>query len=123
MSKSQAGNIHLVSGKGSTVAGTGVGGEYWHIYQGKKRVGKVFINVTESATGAYPSIQIFINKTDQGKGIGTLGYKLACAASKHKIIYANMRKSNIPSIKAAAKAGFKEDPKYSGRQYAMVYRK
>jgi len=115
--------VHLISGKGSSVVGTGVGGEYWHIYQGKKRVGKVFINVSDSASGPYPSIQIFINKVDQGRGIGTLGYKLACAASKHKIIYANMRKSNIPSIKAAAKAGFKEDPSYSGRQYAMVYKK
>lgn len=116
-------SIRLVVGKGSAEAGSGPGGEYWHIFEGSKRVGKVFVNVTETPQGKHASLQIFINKTDQGRGIGSQGYRLACAQSKHRTLYAYMRKSNTASIRAAEKAGFVVDTKNPGRQLVMVYKK
>lgn len=116
-------SIRLVAGKGSAEAGTGPGGEYWHIFEGAKRVGKVFVNVTETPQGNKASLQIFINKTDQGRGLGTQGYRLACAQTKHPMLYAYIRKSNPASIRAAEKAGFVIDTTNPGRQLVMIYKK
>ncbi len=99
--------VRLERGKGSRGRGSGPGGSYWHIYAGDKRVGNVNVNVIdEEPVGEHASIQIQINKADQGRGIGKLAYRLACEQSAHDTIYAHMRKSNIASRKAAAAAGF-----------------
>lgn len=86
----------------------GKGGFYWHIMVHGKRAGKVFINWLEDddLLGPHASIQIFLNKTAQGKGIGRIAYAKACIASSYDVIYAHMRKSNLASIIAAKHAGF-----------------
>lgn len=95
---------------------------YWHIYAEGKRRGYVsIINSNFPGIGSAPSIQVFINKKDQGKHIGSCAYSLACSTSGLPKIYAHMRKSNLPSKKAATNAGFKEDPSYSGSQLLMVW--
>lgn len=114
--------IRLVSGKGSTGRGGGLGGHYWHIYVGETRAGHIFINViNEEPFGEHASIQIQVNKSLHGRGIGKVAYRLACEQSKHDIIIAHMRKSNVPSQKAAEAAGFVvvDDPAIS--QLAMQW--
>jgi len=117
-------NVKLVLTKGTINRGGGAGGESWKIEVNNKRVGVIFINlIDELPIGKHPSIQIFLNKTSQGKGIGRIAYKLACDKSKYDIIYAHMRKSNIASKKAAIAAGFKElkIPKYT--QLIMIWKR
>lgn len=105
--KLDADSVRLQPGKGSKQRGGGPGGAYWHIYVGDKRVGNVYINVIHQPhLGEHASIQIQINKSEQGHGIGSIAYRLACDASQHDIVYAHMRKSNAPSRKAAKAAGF-----------------
>ncbi len=96
-------NIRLVRGKGSKGRGGGPGGFYWHVMADGVRAGAVFINIGDDGL---PSIQLFLNQTHQGKGLGRLAYRLACAASALPILYAHMRKSNLASMKAAEHAGF-----------------
>ncbi len=105
--KVDANSVRLQPGKGSKQRGGGPGGAYWHIYIGEKRAGNVYINVIDQPlVGVHASIQIQINKADQGRGIGSIAYRLACEASQHDIVYAHMRKSNTGSRKAAQAAGF-----------------
>ena len=99
--------IRLVAGKGSPDRGGGPGGHYWHVYTGNTRAGHVYINVIdEEPFGKHASIQIQVNKSLQGRGVGKVAYRMACEQSRHDIVFAHMRKSNIASQKAAAAAGF-----------------
>lgn len=99
--------VGLDAGKGSKGRGDRPGGGYWHIHEGERRVGNVYINVIdEPPIGRHASIQIHINKADQGRGIASVAYRLASEASGHDTIYAHMRKSNIASRKAAQTAGY-----------------
>lgn len=106
--------VRIEAGKGSAGRGGGPGGHYWHIYVGETRVGYVYINVLdEPPFGKHASIQIHINQTHRGRGIGSVAYRLACEESSHNEVIATMRKSNTASQRAAAHAGFKliEDTK------------
>lgn len=98
------------------------GVEYWNIFANGKRAGKAFIEIVSDKTlGKCPMIQIFLNKQSQGKGIGSIAYKKACKLSQYKTIYAEMRKSNIASIKAAKHAGFVEKVIPGKKQVVMVW--
>jgi len=107
--------------------------EYWSIFSDGKRAGKVFIElVADKSLGAASNaksdgkvakIQIFLNKQSQGKGIGSAAYGKACELSRHKVIYANMRKTNTASIKAACNAGFVERVIPGDRQVTMVWKR
>lgn len=113
-------SVRLEAGRGSAGRGSGPGGHYWHICFRETRVGYVFINVFDEAPfGKHASIQIHINQTHRGYGIGSVAYQLACEQSGHDEVIATMRKSNVASQRAAARAGFKaiEDVKVS--QLAM----
>ena len=112
-------DIVLVRGRGSKNTGGGSGGFFWHIYYKDKKVGKVFINYNVDKQEPY--IQIFVNKNYQGKGIGRIAYKKACEASGYDRIFAEIRKSNIPSIKAAEAAGFVAIGKTPSGQIKMVW--
>jgi len=112
--------VRLEAGKGSSGRGSGPGGHYWHIYLDDARVGYVYINaLDEPPFGKHASIQIHINGTHRGRGIGRVAYNLACEQSGHDEVIATMRKSNLASQRAAAQAGFSviEDVKFS--QMAM----
>jgi hypothetical protein len=99
--------IALIRGKGSKKTGGGKGGFYWAINYDMKRVGKVFINLTDtSPLGAHSSIQIYLNKSSQGKHIGRHAYQKACMESSYDTIYAHISKKNKASCKAALAAGF-----------------
>jgi RimJ/RimL family protein N-acetyltransferase len=99
--------VRLEAGKGSKDRGGGPGGAYWHIYVGDRRAGNVYVNVIdEEPIGEHASIQIQVNAAEQGKGIGSIAYRLAADASEHSVIYAHMRKSNRASRLAAEHAGF-----------------
>ncbi|MBN9342908.1 MAG: GNAT family N-acetyltransferase [Holosporales bacterium] len=102
--------IELQQGKGSKGRGSGPGGFFWHIWVEGKRRGCVFINkISEPPINKeHASIQIFINKSDQGKGIGRIAYSRACLLSFYDEVYAYMRKNNKASIRAAVAAGFIE---------------
>src|SRR5262245_18745601 len=95
--------VRLGSGKGSAGRGSGPGGHYWHIYLGETRVGYVYINVLdETPFGKHASIQIHINQTHRGRGIGRVAYRLACEQGGYDEVVATMRKSNVASQRAAA---------------------
>lgn len=113
--------VELRSGQAKTSEGVV---NYWHIYTDSERAGKVFIKLIDEAPfGKHHSIQIFINKANQGQGIGSIAYKMACEASDLVEIYAHMRKSNIASKRAAEKAGFRVINLPNIRQLSLVWRK
>lgn len=116
--------IELVRTKGTTARGGGPGGEAWRIDVAGKRAGIVFINwIDEPPVGRHASIQIFLNKASQGRGIGREGYRRAAIASAYDLIYAHMRKSNLASRRAAEAAGFVEDARAGYPQLLMVWRR
>jgi hypothetical protein len=100
-------HVKLVRTKGTPGRGGGSGGEAWRIEANGERAGVIFINVIdEPPFGKHASIQIYLNRPNQGRKIGRIAYRKACDASIHSIIYAHMRKSNIASRRAAEEAGF-----------------
>lgn len=99
--------VRLVEGKGSAGHGAEQGGHYWHVYVGEKRAGNIFINMLEHGLlGRHPSVQIFLNQDQRGRGIGQVAYQLACDLSGYDSVFAHMRKSNTASRRAAENAGF-----------------
>lgn len=122
--KVSADSVALIRTKGTKDRGGGPGGEAWRIDVHGSRAGIVFINrIDEPPVGLHASIQIFLNQASQGRGIGRVGYRLACEASAYDVIYAHMRKSNIASRRAAEEAGFVEDPRPGHAQLLMVWRR
>lgn len=117
-------DVTLVEGTGTVKHGGGPGGRYWHIYVGEERAGYIYINIiTDESFGKHPSIQIFINKSDRGKQIGRVAYRLACEQSAYDTIYAHMRKSNLGSMRAAEEAGFTVVKRKALPQLSMVWRR
>ena len=101
--------VELVQKPGPKDKGDGPGGEYWDVMVEGTRAGEVFVNVIdEPPIGPHASMQIFLNQTDQGKGIGRAAYRKAADASRHDPLYLHMRKSNLASKLAAEAAGFKD---------------
>jgi hypothetical protein len=101
------GDVELVRRNGREAKGDGPGGEYWEVRVAKKRAGEVFVNVIdELPLGRHPSLQIFLNKLEQGRGIGRIAYRMAAEASQHDAIYLHMQKANMASRTAAEAAGF-----------------
>ncbi len=93
--------------KGTRSKGGGDGGEAWHICHSGEKVGDVYINlIDEPPLGPHASIQIYLNRRNQGLGIGRVGYRLASEASRYDTIYAHMRKANVASRRAAEEAGY-----------------
>jgi RimJ/RimL family protein N-acetyltransferase len=116
-------DIRLVEGKGSDKHGGGAGGHYWHIYNGDKRAGHIFINlISDEYIGPHASVQIFLNQAERGKQIGRIAYRLACEISGYDTVYAHMRKSNKASIRAAEEAGFAVVDNKDISQRTMVWR-
>ena len=100
-------DIQLVRTRGRAGRGAGPGGESWRIEVSGKRVGAVFIDlIDEPPIGPHASIQIYLNRANQGRRIGRVAYRLASESSMHEVIYAHMRKSNVASRRAAEAAGF-----------------
>ena len=115
-------DVELRVGRGSTKTGGGPGGYHWSVFYNDIRAGKVFINLIDAEPfGEHPSLQIFLNKKSQGKGIGRVAYRQACELSQYDIIYAYMSKKNIPSIRAAAAAGFVVVAAEATRQQIMQW--
>jgi hypothetical protein len=113
--------VQLRRSKGTPGRGGGPGGEAWKIEADGERAGVVFINyIDEPPIGQHASIQIFLNKTNQGRGIGRIGYRKACEASVYDTVYAHMRKSNLASRRAAEAAGFREVTSTGSPQLIMV---
>lgn len=99
--------VELLPKTGRKKKGDGPGGEYWEVVVDGKRAGEVFVNViNEPPVGVHASLQIFLNQTEQGKGIGRIAYRMAAEASQHDVIHLHMRKANIGSRIAAEAAGF-----------------
>ena len=122
--KIPADQITLVRTKGTKDRGGDPGGEAWRIEAAGARAGVVFINwIDEAPVGPHASIQIYLNTSSQGRGIGRVGYRMACNASAYDTVYAHMRKSNIASRRAAEEAGFHEDPRPGILQLLMVWRR
>lgn len=116
--------VELVRIKGTKGRGGGPDGEAWRIALDGKRCGTVFINlIDEPPIGKHASLQIYLNKSSQGRKIGRLGYARAAALSKYDVIYAHMQKANIASARAAEEAGFVELDPSAHRQKVMVWRR
>ena len=99
--------VQLVAKPGPKDKGDGPNGEYWDVMVDGVRAGEIFVNVIDEAPiGRHASMQIFLNQTDQGKGVGRVAYGKAAEASRHNPIYLHMRKSNLASRLAAEAAGF-----------------
>lgn len=115
-------DVTLVEGKGTKGHGGGEKKHYWHVYNKETRAGRVYINwIIPESGNPYASITVELNQNSRGKGIGTICFQKACELSSHDVVYAEMRKSNIASQKAAKKAGFKLAKKYKGSQIKMVW--
>ena len=105
--KVTAEEVQLVSRSGRKSKGDGPEGEYWEVQVSGKRAGEIFVNIIdELPVGRHASLQIFLNKPDQGHGIGRIAYRKAADASRHSLIYLHMRKANVASRIAAEAAGF-----------------
>jgi RimJ/RimL family protein N-acetyltransferase len=103
----ESADIELVPLNPRKGKGDGPEGEYWEVRNQGRRVGEVFVNVIdEPPVGPHASLQIYLNKPDQGRGIGRIAYRLAAEASRHDTIHLHMRKSNPASRIAAEAAGF-----------------
>lgn len=101
--------VALIRRPGPKEKGDGAGGEYWDVIVDGVRAGEVFVNVIdELPIGKHASMQIFLNRPDQGKGVGRAAYLKAAEASSHDPLYLHMRKSNHASRLAAEAAGFKD---------------
>jgi hypothetical protein len=99
--------IELVPTKGTPGKGGGPGGHSWIIRAAGERAGVIYVNlIDEPPVGKHPSIQIYLNKSSQGRGIGRVAYQMASEASPYDSIYAHMRKANIASRRAAEEAGY-----------------
>ncbi|WP_148216864.1 GNAT family N-acetyltransferase [Phenylobacterium zucineum] len=102
-------DVRLVRGKGGPESGGGPGGEAWAIFHKSSRAGRIFINwIDEPPIGPHASIQIYLNRQSQGRGVGRIAYRLASEESQYDTIYAHMRKSNEASTRAAAAAGYED---------------
>jgi RimJ/RimL family protein N-acetyltransferase len=100
-------DVELVVRPGRKAKGDGPEGEYWEVQVAGKRAGEVFVNVIdEPPLGRHASLQIFLNKPDQGRGVGRIAYRKAAEASQHRTIHLHMRKANVASRIAAEAAGF-----------------
>lgn len=93
---------------------------YWHIHNEGKRAGKAYI--TSSKEGD-PFVTVFLNQTMQGRGIGGIAFRLACELSDLPIVYAEVRRSNIPSQKALMKAGFSPFGRNRSGEDILVWKK
>lgn len=101
--------VELVVRSGRKNKGDGPEGEYWEVQLDGKRAGEVFVNVIdEPPLGRHASLQIFLNKPQQGRGVGRIAYRKAADASRHKTIFLHMRKANVASRLAAEAAGFRD---------------
>ena len=99
--------VELVSTNGTPGKGGGPGGHSWVIKAVGVRAGVIYINfIDEPPLGQHASIQIFLNKQSQGRGIGRVAYRMASEASQYDVIYAHMRKANVASRRAAEQAGY-----------------
>ncbi|MDR6284952.1 hypothetical protein HNR47_000935 [Methylopila jiangsuensis] len=117
-------DVRLVPTKGTKGRGGGADGEAWRIEHKGRRAGQVFINrIDQPPVGPHASIQIYLNQTSQGRGIGRLGYHLACSQSRYDVIYAHMQKSNLASARAAEAAGFVDAALPEERQRLLVWRR
>ena len=105
--KVSPGQVELVPTKGTAGKGGGPGGHSWVIMAAGERAGVIYINwIDEPPVGEHASIQIYLNKKSQGRGVGRVAYRMASEASRYDVIYAHMRKSNIASRRAAEEAGY-----------------
>ncbi|MEO5646241.1 MAG: hypothetical protein ABIO57_04055 [Candidatus Paceibacterota bacterium] len=98
--------------------------KYWHIYEGTNRAGYVYVSKSkDELIGEHLSINIFINKNWQRKGIGTIAYIEVPKLVAAKKLYAHMAISNAGSFRAALKAGYKEIISEDFKQRVMVWKK
>lgn len=116
----QESDVELRRGRGSNAKGAMPGGSFWHIYHQDARAGSVFVNYDGESGQA--SIQIFLNRKSQSRGIGRIAYQRACEECGHSEVYAFMKRNNIASLRAATAAGFREVPPHTG-QVTMVWKK
>ncbi|AIK96246.1 GNAT family N-acetyltransferase [Candidatus Odyssella acanthamoebae] len=95
---------------------------FWKIFFQNRSAGKVSIDLTDlPPLGRQPTIQIFLNKQAQGRHIGRIAYERACRLSHYDVVYASMRRNNIPSFKAASAAGFRELKNAAFKQCVMKW--
>lgn len=116
----QDSDVELRRGHGSHAKGEMPGGSFWHIFHQDVRAGSVFVNYDGDSKQA--SIQIFLNRKSQSRGIGRIAYRRACEACGHSEVYAFMRRNNLASLRAATAAGFREVPPSTG-QVTMVWKR
>lgn len=116
--------VRLKPGKGSPGRGGDPGGQFWHVYDGDRRAGSVWINqADDNDIGPHPSLTIELNKASRGKGIGQRAYRLASEASGLSEIWLHMRRSNIASRKAAERAGYAVIAVSGRRQLVMHWKR
>lgn len=77
------------------------------IYQ-DKRAGKIVLKKGESENIIGWFLSIELNQKSRNLGIGTIGMLKFLLNNDIEVLYANVRKSNIPSIKLLEKIGFKK---------------
>lgn len=91
--------------------------ELWVIKQDGKRIGKIYTHSTDGKV----FVSIFLNKPDQGKGLGFEALRLFMKSTKHKELYAQTRKSNRPMRKILQKLAW--TPVDAGRQALYTWHK
>ena len=116
--------VVLVETKGSPGKGGDEGGRAWTIMADGARAGTTFINLIDAPPlGPHASIQIYLNQSNQGRGIGRVAYRKAAELSGLDEVYAHMRKINVGSRRAAEEAGFVDATPAGFRQLIMRWRR
>ena len=117
-------SVLLVRMRGTKGRGGDSGGEAWRIDVDGRRAGVVFVNLIDALyRGKHAAIHIFLNAFSRGKHVGRSAYRKACHASQHNEIFAYMRKSNVPSRRAAEAAGFVDATPPDQNQLILVWRR
>jgi hypothetical protein len=117
-------SVLLVRMKGTKGRGGDSGGEAWRIDVDGRRAGVVFVNLVDALSrGKHAAIHIFLNAFSRGRHVGRSAYRKACHASQHNEIFAYMRKSNLPSRRAAEAAGFVDATPPNQKQLTLVWRR
>jgi hypothetical protein len=112
--------VDLQPGTGTKKTGGGAGGHYWKVLYNNIIAGKAYINLIDTEPlGKHASLQVYLNKKSQGKGIGRIVYARACELSSYDDVYAYMSKKNKASFKAASAAGFTQVFSHITRQIIM----
>ena len=112
--------MELVPGRAAKIAG--VQRLYWRVLYSGQPAGRVSINCVHRGGEMDASIDVQLNRESRGRGIGTIVFRRACELSGLTEVLASIRKGNLASRFAVARAGFIPLEAQPSGELLMVWR-